>query len=114
MVKRLNKRTVLIILFSVFIVCIAGILVYCYLENLAEERLKDYIMRLEKDGFTIEECHLADFNVEGVVQIHFFGDFKDFAQRENVEYIYLDRKIKALFFLHPINNRVEAVVFYYA
>ncbi|MDI6847491.1 MAG: hypothetical protein QMD23_05110 [Candidatus Bathyarchaeia archaeon] len=80
---------------------------------MAEEKLQDYITRLEDEGFTIEERHLADFNVDGVVPIHFFGDFRSFAKQKGISQIYLDREKRALFFLHSINNLVEASVFYY-
>jgi hypothetical protein len=40
---------------------------------LAEQKLQDYIKRLEDLGFTTEEHSLADFHVNGVVGIHFLG-----------------------------------------
>jgi hypothetical protein len=113
MERWLNRRTVLIILFFICLISVVGILLYWHCENLAEEKLEDYITRLEDDDFTVEERYLADFNVEGVVPIHFFGDFRSFAKQEDISHIYLDRKIRALFFLHPIGNEVEANVFYY-
>ncbi len=113
MERQLNRRTVLIILFFICLISVVGVVLYRHSENLAEEKLQDYITRLEDDGFTIEERHLADFNVDGVVPIHFFGDFRSFAKQEGISHIYLDREIRALFFLHSIGNEVEVNVFYY-
>lgn len=113
MERQLNRRTVLIILFFICLISVVGVVLYWHSENLAEEKLQDYITRLEDDGFTVEERYLTDFNVDGVVPIHFFGDFRSFAKQEGISQIYLDRKIRALFFLHSIGNEVEANVFYY-
>jgi hypothetical protein len=109
----LNRRTVLIILFSICLISVVGILLCWHSENLAEEKLQDYITRLEDEGFTVEEHRLADFNVEWVVPIHFFGDFRSYAKQQGISHIYLDREIRALFFLHSVDNEVEAIVFYY-
>jgi hypothetical protein len=113
MERLLNRRTVLIILFFICLISVVGVLLYWYSENLVEEKLQDYIARLEDDGFTVEERRLADFSVDWVVPIHFFGDFRSFAKQEAISQIYLDREIRALFFLHSIGNEVEANVFYY-
>jgi len=109
----LNRRTVLVILFFICFISVVGVVLYWYSENLAEEKLQDYITRLEDDSFTIEERRLAEFNVDGVVPIHFFSDFRSYAKQKDVSQIYLDREIRALFFLHLIDNEVEANVFYY-
>jgi hypothetical protein len=111
--RLLNRREVLIIFFSICLISIVGILLHWHSENLAEEKLQDYIARLKNDGFTIEERHLTDFNVDGVVPIHFFGDFRSFSKQEGISHIYFDREIQALFFLHLIGNGVEANAFYY-
>ena len=79
----------------------------------AEENLQDYITRLEDEGFAVEEGRLADFNVDWVVPIHFLGDFRSYAKQKGISHIYLDKEICALFFLHSIDNEVEANVFYY-
>jgi len=113
MERLLNRRTVLIILFFICLISVVGILLYWHSENLAEEKLQDYIMRLEDEGFAVEEGRLADFSVEWVVPIHFFGDFRSYAKQKGISHIYLDREIQALFFLHSIDNEVEANVFYY-
>ena len=113
MERQLNRRTVLIIIFLITLVSVIGVVLYWHSENLAEEKLQDYITRLENEGFTVEERYMTDFNVDGVVPIHFFGDFRSFAEQEGVNHIYLDREMQALFFLHSIDNEVEANVFYY-
>jgi hypothetical protein len=113
--NHLNKRRFFILSFS--LICLAliiGGLFYWYSEQLAEQKLQDYIKRLEDLGFTTEEHSLADFHVDSVVGIHFFGDFRSFAQQEGINHIYFDRGTHALYFLNPITgDRVEANVFYY-
>jgi len=109
----LNRRKVLIILFFICLIAAVGILLYWHSENLAEEKLQDYITRLKDDGFTVEERYLKDFNVTGVVPINFFGDFRSFAKQEGISHVYLDREIRVLFFLHSTRNEVEANSFYY-
>jgi len=111
--RLLDRRKVLIILFFICLISVVGVLLYWHSENLAEEKLQDYIMRLRDDGFIVEERHLTDFDVDGVVPIYFFGDFRSFAKQEGISHIYLDRGISALFFLHSIGTEVEANVFYY-
>jgi len=113
MERQLNRRTGLVILFFICLVSAVGVVLYWHSENLVEEKLQDYITQLEDDGFTVEERHLAEFNVDGVVPIHFFGDFRSYAKQEGISQIYLDREIRALFFLHSKGNEVEANVFYY-
>ena len=113
MESRLTRRAVLIILFFICLISVVGILLYWHSENLVEEKLQAYIQRLEDDGFIVEERHLTDFYVDGVVPIHFFGDFRSFAEQEDTSHIYLDREIRALFFLRSIGEEDEANVFYY-
>jgi len=110
----LNKRRLFIL--SFFVICIVSItvgLLYWYSEQWAEQKLQDYMKRLKDEGFTTEEHSLADFHVDGVVRIHFFGDFRSFARQEGMDHIYFDRGIHALYFLRPIGDEIEANVFYY-
>jgi len=89
-------------------------LLYWYSEQVAEQKLQDYIRRLKDEGFTTEEHSLADFDVDDVVKHHFFGDFRSFARQEDIDHIYFDRKIHALYFLRPIReDGVEANIFRY-
>ena len=110
----MNKRKLIILSFSLIcLVLIIGGFLYRYSEQLGEEKLQDYIKRLEDAGFTVEEHSLADFHVDDIVSIHFFGDFRSFAKQEAISHIYFDKGIHALYFLYPIGDRVEANVFYY-
>ena len=87
---------------------------YWQFEQWAEQKLQDCIRRLKDEGFTTEEHSLADFDVDGVVKIHFFGDFRSFARQEDIDHIYFDRGIHALYFLRPIlGDGIEANIFYY-
>jgi hypothetical protein len=110
----LNKRRLFILSFSIVCVVILAVgLLYWYSEQVAEQNLQKYIRRLEDEGFATEEHSLADFDVDGVVKIHFFGDFRSFAKQDDINHIYYDRGIHALYFLHPIGDRVEAEIFRY-
>ena len=93
----------MLIILSLSLVClglIIGGLWYWYSEQWAEQRLQEYIRRLEDSGFTTEKYSLADFHVDAVVRIHFFGDFHSYAEQEDVNHVYFDRGIYALYFLH--------------
>ena len=110
----MNRRKLLIFFF--FLTClilIIGGFLYWYSEQLAEQKLQDYIGRLRDEGFTVEEHSLSDFHVDGSVRIHFFGDFRSFAKQEDIDHIYFDRGIHGLYFLNPIEDRLEANIFYY-
>lgn len=111
----MNKRRIFIFSFSLICAIIITVgLLFWYSEQWAEQKLQDYIRRLKDEGFTTEEHSLADFHVDGVVRIHFFGDFRSFARQEELDNIYFDRGIHALYFLRPmLGDGVEANVFYY-
>jgi len=110
----LNKRKLIILSFS--LVCLAlivGGLLYWYSEQWAEQRLQEYIGRLEDLDFTTEEHSLADFHVDAVLRIHYFSDFHSYAEQKDVSKVYYDRGIHALYFLHsPTDDWIEANVFY--
>jgi len=111
----LNRRKLIILSFSLIcLVLIIGGFLYWYSEQLAEQKLQDYIKRLEDLGFTTEEHSLADFHADDVVRAPFFGDFRSYAKQQGINHIYFDRKIHALYFLnHITGDGVEANVFYY-
>ena len=115
----MNKRRLFILSFSIVgVVIIAVGLLYWYSEQVAEQKLQDYIIRLKgrlkDEGFTTEEHSLADFDVDYVVTIPFFGDFRSFARQEGIDHIYFDKRIHALYFLRPIlEDEVEANIFRY-
>jgi len=110
----LNRRRLIILSFS--LICLALIIggfLYWQFEQWAEQKLQDYIERLEDLGYTPDEYSLAVFHVDGVVGIHFFGDFRSYAKQEDIDHIYFDRGIHCLYFLNPIGDRLEATIFYY-
>ena len=110
----MNKRRLFILSFS--LVCLAliiGGLLYWYSEQWAEQRLQEYIGKLEDSGFTTEEHSLADFHVDAVSECPYFGDFRSYAIQKGVNHIYFDRGIHALYFLHPpIEDGVVAEIVY--
>jgi len=107
----------MLIILSLSLVCLAiivGGIWHWYSERWAEQRLQEYIGRLEDSGFTTEECSIADVQVDAVLRIHYFGDFRSYAEQEDIGLIYFDRGTHALYFLHsPTENWIEANVFYY-
>lgn len=113
--RRLNRRR--LIALSVFLVClfsVIGALSFWEPERRAEADLQEYLERLEVAGCAIEEGALADVRVDGLIRIHFFGDFLSFSRQGGMYNVYLDRGIHALYFLRPYGEgRIEAYVFYY-
>ena len=107
----------MLIILSLSLVCLAiivGGIWHWYSERWAEQRLQEYIGRLEDSGFTTEECSIADVQVDAVLRIHYFGDFRSYAEQEDIGLIYFDRGTHALYFLHsPTEGWMEANVFYY-
>lgn len=112
-----KRKLVIISLFSISLALIIGGICCWYSEqskHWAEQRLQEYIGRLEDSGFNVQEYSLADFQVDAKVKIHYFGDFRSYAEQEGVNPIYFDRGIHALYFLHsPTEDWVEANIFYY-
>jgi len=110
----LSRRRLIILASSLIsFALILGVLLYWYSEGSAEQKLQDYLKRLEDAGFTTEEHSLADFHVNGTVGIYFFSDFRSYASQEGTNHIYYDRKVHALYFLRPIEGGTEAIIFYY-
>lgn len=111
----MNKRKLIILSFSlVCLALIAGGVLYWYSEQWAEQRLQEYIERLEDLDFTTEEHSLADFQVDAVLRIHYFSDFHSYAEQKGISHMYFDRAIHALYFLHPsIEDGTVAEIFYY-
>jgi len=112
---RFNKRKLIILSFS--LVCLAlivGGVLYWHSEQWAEQRLQEYIGRLEDLDFTTKEHSLADFHVNAVLRIHYFSDFHSYAEQEGVNPIYFDKGKHALYFLLSLTeDRAEAKIFYY-
>jgi hypothetical protein len=92
---------------------VGGVLCW-YSEQWAEQRLQEYVGRLEDLDFKTEEQSLADFHVNAVAEIHYFSDFHSYAEQKDVNKVYYDRGIHALYFLHPsIEDGTVAEIFYY-
>jgi len=111
----LNKRRLIILSFSLIcLVLIIGGLLYWKSEQWAEQRLQEYIERLEDEGYIIEERPLTEFHVDSIIEVHWSSDFRGIARQENVSYVYLNREMGALYFLRePPGGGTEANVFYY-
>jgi len=111
----LNKRRLFILSFSIVCVVILAVgILYWSSEQVAELKLQKYIRRLKDEGFTTEEHSLADFDVDYVAPMPFFGDFRSFAKQDGINHIYYDRGIHALYYLRPIlEDEVEANILYY-
>jgi hypothetical protein len=111
----LNKRKIIILSFSlVCLVLIVGGVLYWYSEQWAEQRLQEYIGRLEGLDCVTEEHSLADFQVDAISRIHYFSDFHSYAEQKDVNKVYYDRGIRALYFLHSsIEDETVAEIFYY-
>lgn len=111
----MNKRKLIILSFSLLcLALIVGGVLYWYSEQWAEQRLQEYIGRFEDLGFTTQEHPLADFHVDAVAEINYFSDFHSYAEQKDVNKVYYDRGIHALYFLHPsIEDETVANIFYY-
>jgi hypothetical protein len=108
-----RRRLIVLSVVLIGLALIIGGLWYWQSEQWAEQKLQEYIRRLEDEGYNIEEHSLADFHVNSEVRIQFFGDFRSLAEEEGMNYVYFDRGIHALYFLRPIENGIEANIFYY-
>ncbi|MFQ6075982.1 MAG: hypothetical protein ACE5Z5_07595 [Candidatus Bathyarchaeia archaeon] len=113
--RHLNKRRLIALYLS--LICLASViggLSFWESEQGAESTLQEYIGRLEDSGYAIEERSLTDFHVDGIIRIHFFGDFLSFSRQEGINNVYLDKRIHALYFLRPSrDDKIEAYIFYY-
>lgn len=110
----MDKRVVVALSFLACLVLIVGIFAYWTYERWVEKKLEEYIQKLEDSGYIVEECPLAEFHVEGVLEVHWFSDFRGIARQENVSYVYVDQEMKTLYFLYsPTWDGTEAVIFYY-
>jgi len=108
-----RRRLAILSFVGVCIALMIGTLWYWESERWAEQKLQDYIGRLEDSGFTVQEHSLADFHVDGEVRIQFFSDFRSLAEQEGKRHIYYDTKIHALYFLSSTGVGTEASIFYY-
>ena len=110
----MNKRRLFLLFFSIVsIALIAAGLFYWAYGQWAELNLRGYIERLEKRGYYVEEHSLSDFHVDDSQRVK-FSDFTFEADFQEIDYIYFERRIHALYFLIPIQGHgMKAIVFYY-
>lgn len=74
-----------------------------------EQKLEEYVRRLEAEGYILEERPLAEFHVDSALELYWFSDFRGIARLVNTTHICIDRDMGALYFLDGQN----ANVFYY-
>lgn len=105
----------LIIVCSIFVsLLFIGFFVW-FSENEAERKAREYIHIFEEMGCTVEECPFSTSHTTGTLRLDLFSDFRSFATQNEIERIYCDQQINALYFYHPIQEyKVEIVVFYYS
>ena len=109
----MSKRKLFMYLLVACLILVIIWAFHLYSEQMAEQRLQDYIKRLKELGFTVEECPLSSFSVNSEFIWHYFGDFREYALQENVKVIYLDRNTHVLYFLINSTEGIEAEIFYY-
>ena len=102
----------------VCLVCVPLLLVGLFVlfsENEAERKAQEYMKTFEEMGCTVEEYTFSTSHTTGTLKLDFFSDFRNFATQNEIERIYCDHEINALYFYHPIQEyKVEIVVFYYS
>ncbi len=110
----MKKRKLILLALTIGLICLAPVVgVFLYSAQSAEQRLQDYIRRLEDAGFTTEERSLRGLNVDDVMTIRLFGDFRSYASQRGIGHVYFDRGLGGLYFLNLMEGRLEANVFYY-
>lgn len=116
--RLVNKR--FLIFLSVSLSCVilvaGGVYIFLWYSEQISENLKGYSARLEDDGFIVEAKPLTAFNVNSTQDWYWFGDFRTYANQENVTHIYIDQEINGLYYLtrvSPTNDSTVAIIFYY-
>jgi hypothetical protein len=108
-----HKKMVIVCLICVSLI-VVGFVVW-FSENEAERKAELYMRTFEEMGCSVEEYPFSTSHTFGTVKLAFFSDFRSFASQEEIELIYCDHEINALYFYHPIEDyKVELVVFYYS
>jgi|GEM_PF-2286922 len=95
----MDKRAIVALSFLVCLILIVGGLAYWTYGQWTGKKLQGYVQGLEDEGYIIKECSLTEFHVDGVLEVHWFSDFRSIARQENTSCTYIDREIKALYFL---------------
>jgi len=108
-----HKKVIIFCLICVSLIVI-GFFVW-FSENEAERKAQEYMKTFEEMGCSVEEYPFSTSHTTGTLKITFFSDFKSFATQNEIERIYCDHEINALYFYHPIQDyKVEIVIFYYS
>jgi hypothetical protein len=108
-----HKKLIIVCLICVSLTFI-GFFIW-FSENEAEKKAQIYMNTFEEMGFSVEEYPFSTSHTTGTLKLAFFSDFRSFATQNEIERIYCDHEINALYFYHPIQDyKVELVVFYYS
>jgi len=90
-------------------------LLYWYSEQVAEQKLQEYITSLKEEGdYIIEEHPFSDFHIDPdhVLNERDFTDFHQAVSISGIDHIYYDRGIRFLYYLGD-GHGIEATVFNY-
>jgi hypothetical protein len=107
-----HKKLIIVCLICVSLIFI-GFFVW-FSENEAEKKAQIYMKTFEEMGLSVEECPFSTSHTTGTLKLAFFSDFRSFVAQNDIESIYCDHEINALYFYYPTQEyKVELVVFYY-
>lgn len=107
-----HKKMIIVCLICISLIAI-GFFIW-FSENEAERKAQEYIKIFEETGCSVEEFPFSTSHTTGTLKLAFFSDFQSFATQEEIERIYCDHDINALYFYHRIQDyQVQIVVFYY-
>ena len=110
----MNHKKLIIVCLICFSLIFLGFLVW-FSENEAERKAHEYMQAFKEMGCTVEEYPFSSSHTTGTLKLAFFSDFRSFVTQNEIERIYCDHEINALYFYHPIQEyNVEIVVFYYS
>jgi hypothetical protein len=108
-----HKKRIAVCLISISFILV-GFFVW-FSENEAERKAQEYMKTFQEMGCSVEEYPFSTSHTFGTLKLAFFSDFRSFATQNEIERIYCDHEINALYFYHPIEEyKVEIVVFYYS
>ena len=98
----MNKRKLFILSFSLICVVIiaVGLLYWCS-EQVAEQKLQNYIRKLNRMACTVEERPLRDFRDDEILKCTFWNDFSMEIDYLQVDHVYYDRGRHLLYFIRP-------------
>ena len=110
----MSKRRLVILSFSIVCAVIIAVgLLYWYSEQVADQKLQDYIRRLNREGdYIIEERPFSDFHLDHICKEWDFTDFHQAVSTSGIHHVYYDRRIHTLYFLGN-GHGIETTVFNY-